>query len=41
MKKCVVCRTVIDKSLPFITCCGGKCEWEWEVRGEGVVVGWR
>ena len=24
MKKCVKCRTPIEKSLPFIVCCGGK-----------------
>ena len=24
MKKCVKCRTLIEKSVPFIVCCGGK-----------------
>jgi len=24
MKKCVQCRSVIDKSVPFIVCCGGQ-----------------
>ena len=24
MKKCVKCRTPIEKSVPFIVCCGGK-----------------
>ena len=46
MKKCVVCRTVIDKSLTFITCCGGKGKLTslWTRRrgglgGGGVIVG--
>ena len=27
MKKCVKCRTPIEKSIPFIVCCGGKRKW--------------
>lgn len=26
MKKCLICRSQIEKSIPFVVCCGGKRE---------------